>query len=78
MVVSEKKQMNIYLYDQHREVILDVFSIPNTNNIGIIENILNWLEERSITNEYKKLVIAKSYVKKYDEESGLTTIEFQF
>lgn len=70
--------MNLYLYDGHHEKVIDQFTLPNKIDLNTLTNIIEWLATNNILDKYKNLILANSYEQEYNEESGLTTVEFSF
>lgn len=65
--------MNLYLYDDMNQQVIDEIQI---NNLDEVQRIIRFLNKNRITNRYKMLVIAKSY-RTYSEE-GESYIEFDY
>jgi hypothetical protein len=65
--------MNLYLYDDMNQQVIDEIQI---NNLDEAQRIIRFLNKNRITDRYKMLVIAESY-RTYSEESE-SYIEFEY
>ena len=70
--------MNLYLYDEKHEQILDIIPVTNAANRvteEVIEDIIDFLDKHNVTNRYKRLVLANSF--KQDVVDGESIITFE-
>lgn len=70
----EEGTMKLYLYDQKHEKILSEMEIKH---IKQVEKIITFLKVNGITDSYKTLIVASSYIKRSDV-NGAIQIFFEY
>jgi len=71
--------MKVFLHDEKHESVFAELDIGEIDAVQqeLLEQLAFFLEDQGVLNRYRRMVIAKSYIRKTDEDTGDSSIVFE-